>query len=174
VANNPGWSGRRIVNPLVIALLLVVALAVPPAGAQEKGDDATSMQALRTAMKGDKRAYIASVLSLTSGEAKRFWPIYDSYQRIINDTSERRVVALKDLIVRDSPTTSLAAKSLALELTNIHDIVGFQRYVGDDPTMDKVTVVQQTQITGITPADVDPALLAVPDNADPAAGGGDR
>jgi len=122
VANNPGWSGRRIVNPLVIALLLVVALAVPPAGAQEKGDDATSMQALRTAMKGDKRAYIASVLSLTSGEAKRFWPIYDSYQRIINDTSERRVVALKDLIVRDSPTTSLAAKSLALELTNIHDI----------------------------------------------------
>jgi hypothetical protein len=58
--------------------------------------------------------------------------------------------------------------------TNIHDIVGFQRYVGDDPTMDKVTVVQQTQITGITPADVDPALLAVPDNADPAAGGGDR
>jgi hypothetical protein len=40
--------------------------------------------------------------------------------------------------------------------------------------MDKVTVVQQTQITGITPADVDPALLAVPDNADPAAGGGDR
>ena len=122
MANNPGWSGRRIVNPLVIALLLVVALAVPPAGAQEKGDDATSMQALRTAMKGDKHAYIASMLSLTSGEAKRFWPIYDSYQRIINDTSERRVVALKDLIVRDSPTTSLAAKSLALELTNIHDI----------------------------------------------------
>jgi hypothetical protein len=53
--------------------------------------------------------------------------------------------------------------------TNIHDIVGFQRYVGNDPTMDKLTVVQQTQITGITPADVDPALLAVPDNADPGA-----
>ncbi|HEX6793243.1 MAG TPA: hypothetical protein VF304_05270 [Casimicrobiaceae bacterium] len=109
-------------NPLVIALMLVVALAAPPAGAQDKGDDATSMQALRTAMKGDKRAYVASMLSLSNAEAKRFWPIYDSYQRIINDTSERRVVALKDLIVRDSPTTNLAAKNLALELTNIYDI----------------------------------------------------
>src|SRR6185437_1721643 len=76
VTNNPVWSARRVVNPLV------VALAVPPAAAQDKGDDATGMQALRTAMKTDKRAYIASQLSLTSAEAKRFWPIYDSYQRI--------------------------------------------------------------------------------------------
>ena len=122
MTNNPVWSARRVVNPLVIALMLAVALAVPPAAAQDKGDDATGMQALRTAMKTDKRAYIASQLSLTSAEAKRFWPIYDSYQRIIDDTSERRVVALKDLIVRDSPTTNLAAKNLAAELTNIFDI----------------------------------------------------
>jgi hypothetical protein len=48
-------------------------------------------------------------------------------------------------------------------LTGIHDIVGFQSFVGNDPTMDKLTIVQQTQITGITAGDVDPALVTVPE-----------
>ena len=48
-------------------------------------------------------------------------------------------------------------------LTGIHDIVGFQSFVADNPSVDKLTIVQQTQITGITPADVDPALVKVPD-----------
>ena len=103
-------------------LLLLAFVAAPLAAAQDPAADVTDMQALRDAVRADKRKYVASLMTLTDAEAKRFWPIYDSYQRIINDTSERRVVALKDLIVRDSPTTSLAAKSLALELTNIHDI----------------------------------------------------
>jgi hypothetical protein len=56
--------------------------------------------------------------------------------------------------------------------TGVHDIVGFQGYMGGDPTMDKLTVVQQTQLSAITPADVDPALLAVPDNSGPGTDGG--
>jgi len=51
--------------------------------------------------------------------------------------------------------------------SNIRDIVGFQGYTANDPTVDKLTVVQQTAITGIQPADVDPKLVAVPDNLDP-------
>jgi hypothetical protein len=47
-------------------------------------------------------------------------------------------------------------------LTNVHDIVGFQGFVADDPSNDKLTIVQQTQITGIQPADVDPKLVNVP------------
>jgi hypothetical protein len=46
---------------------------------------------------------------------------------------------------------------------NIRDIVGFQSFVADDPTVDKLTIVQQTQITNIQPADVDPKQLEVPD-----------
>ena len=48
-------------------------------------------------------------------------------------------------------------------LANIRDIVGFQSFVTDDPTVDKLTIVQQTQITNIQPADVDPKQLEVPD-----------
>jgi len=48
-------------------------------------------------------------------------------------------------------------------LGNIRDIVGFQSFVTDDPTVDKLTIVQQTQITNIRPADVDPKQLDVSD-----------
>jgi hypothetical protein len=48
--------------------------------------------------------------------------------------------------------------------SGVREVVGFARYVGSDPTIDKVTVVQQTQITSIAPADVDAKLLVVPDN----------
>ena len=49
--------------------------------------------------------------------------------------------------------------------TEVRDVAGFQSYVGNDPTIDKVTVVQQTAITGIQPTDVDPKLVTVPDSA---------
>ena len=48
--------------------------------------------------------------------------------------------------------------------TNVRDVAGFQGYVGNDPTIDKVTVVQQTALTGIQPTDVDPKLVTVPDS----------
>jgi hypothetical protein len=47
--------------------------------------------------------------------------------------------------------------------TNVKDIAGFQGYVNDE-TSDKVTVVQQTSLTGISPTDVDPKLVTVPDS----------
>ena len=50
-------------------------------------------------------------------------------------------------------------------LSGIHDIVGFQSYVGNDPTIDVLHIVQQTQITNVQAADVDPKLLVVPDSA---------
>jgi hypothetical protein len=48
-------------------------------------------------------------------------------------------------------------------LSNVRDILGFQSFLGDDPTVDKLTVMQQTELRNITPAEVDPKLVAVPD-----------
>ena len=50
-------------------------------------------------------------------------------------------------------------------LSGVHDVVGFQSYVGNDPTLDTLHIVQQTQITNVQAADVDPKLLVVPDSA---------
>ena len=48
--------------------------------------------------------------------------------------------------------------------TEIANIVGLTQYVLPDATTPKVTVVQQTQITSVAPADVDPKLMIVPEN----------
>ena len=51
------------------------------------------------------------------------------------------------------------------QLSGIHGLVAFQNFVGNDAAADTLHIVQQTQITNIQPADVDPKLLIVPDSA---------
>jgi len=109
----------------VAALVALAAFAAPIAGAQDKAhgrpDDVTDMQALRAAVKADKRAYVDSMLTLTSAEAKRFWPIYAAYQRSLETSSRRRVVALEGLLFRDKVMTNTAAKNLVTELMTIEE-----------------------------------------------------
>lgn len=49
--------------------------------------------------------------------------------------------------------------------TDIANIVGLTQYASPDSPDPKVTVVQQTQLTNIAPADVDPKLFVVPENS---------
>lgn len=91
-------------------------LAAPMAIAEGTAADATDMRALRNAVRVDKKAYVASVLALSDAEAKRFWPLYDAYQRDIDLANRRRNVALEVLIASDKPFSDLYARSLANEL----------------------------------------------------------
>jgi Spy/CpxP family protein refolding chaperone len=99
-----------------IVLFVVASLVAHAAWAQDKLADVTDMDALRAAVKSDKRAFVASTLKLTDIQAKRFWPIYDAYQRSLDRTNRRRVVAIEGLIGRDRPLTDLYARSLANDL----------------------------------------------------------
>jgi Spy/CpxP family protein refolding chaperone len=101
----------------VVAVLFALAVvAVPSAQAQGNVADATDMQALRTSVRADKKALVASTLNLTDAEAKKFWPIYDAYQRDLDLINRRRVVAIEGLLARDKPLSDLYAKNLANEL----------------------------------------------------------
>jgi hypothetical protein len=101
---------------MAVALFAVALLAAPACWAEDKIADVTDLQALRTAVRADKKAYVASTLQLTATEAKRFWPIYDAYQRVLEQSNRRRVVAVEGLIALDRPISDLYAKSLATEL----------------------------------------------------------
>ncbi len=101
---------------MAVALFAVALLAAPACWAEDKIADVTDMQALRTAVRADKKAFVASTLQLTATEAKRFWPIYDTYQRILDQSNRRRVVAVEGLVALDRPVSDLYAKSLANEL----------------------------------------------------------
>jgi hypothetical protein len=104
-------------NARLAGLLIVLAcVAAPLAVAQDKAADVTDMQALRDAVKADKRKYVASLMTLTDAEAKRFWPVYDSYQRNLEGTNRDRVVAVQEFMFRDKPLTNLAAKQYAARL----------------------------------------------------------
>lgn len=84
--------------------------------AEDKIADVTDMDALRAAVRADKKAFVASTLKLTPAEAKRFWPLYDNYNRIADAANRRRSVAVEAIVARDQPVTDLYARNLANEL----------------------------------------------------------
>jgi hypothetical protein len=97
-------------------LFFAATIAAQSAWAEDKIADVTDMQALRAAIRADKKAFVASTLKLTAAEAKRFWPVYDNYQRIVDSANERRVVAVEALIALDKPISDLYARNLANDL----------------------------------------------------------
>jgi hypothetical protein len=109
-------------NKLVTVLLAIASFAAPVAWGADTPADVTDMQALRAAIKADKKAFVGVNLRLTDPEAKRFWPIYDTYQRNLDATSRRRVIAVEGLLFRDKPMTNLAAKNLVTELMAVDEV----------------------------------------------------
>ena len=100
---------------LAFVLFGMAMIATQSTWAQDKAD-VTDMQALRNAVRTDKKAFVASTLNLTDAEAKKFWPLYDGYQRDVDLANRRRNVVLEVLISRDKPFSELYARSLATEL----------------------------------------------------------
>jgi len=98
------------------ALLAVGLIAAQAAWGEDKVADVTDMDALRAAVRADKKAFVGSTLQLTPAEAKRFWPLYDAYQRIADDSNRRRSLAVQAIVMQDKPVTDLYAKNLANEL----------------------------------------------------------
>jgi Spy/CpxP family protein refolding chaperone len=103
-------------NSLAILLFAAASFAAPAAWSQDRNADVTDMQALRAAVKADKRALVASALNLTDPEAKKFWPIYDGYQRSLDLANRERNIVVVDLVGMDKPLSDPYAKNLAKDL----------------------------------------------------------
>lgn len=98
---------------LAVAVLAFAATAAQFASAQGSIADVTDMQALRDAAKTDKKAFVASKLALTPAEAKKFWPLYDQYQRALAVVGQERAVSLEGQLSRNEPMSNPYAKQLA-------------------------------------------------------------
>lgn len=114
------------------AAFLAVALACAPAFAADKSSppadkaaaaksadkaaDVTDMQMLRTIVQQDKKSFVASTLNLSDAEGKKFWPIYDAYQRTLDAVDRRRNKAVIDVIGMDRAMSDPYARTLANEL----------------------------------------------------------
>jgi hypothetical protein len=81
---------------------LLAGLLGGPAVAQDKPPDkpadkpADNMEVLREKARADKKVVVASVLELTEGEAKGFWPVYNAYQSDMVTHYDRLMKLLDD------------------------------------------------------------------------------
>ena len=80
-----------------IAVVLTAALAMPPAFAQNAPGDqpADNMQILRDKIKADKKFVVAANMELTEAEAKKFWPVYEAYQKDLEALNKRTAAMIK-------------------------------------------------------------------------------
>jgi Spy/CpxP family protein refolding chaperone len=104
---------KRIV---AVALGLLLVLGVSSARADINVGDGTDTAMLRQAVKTDRRALVAATITLTNAEAKKFWPIYESYQRAMDVINRQRNVSFEALLAYDKPMSNLAARNLARDL----------------------------------------------------------
>ncbi len=80
-----GWIGLAVG---------AVVLCVTPAMAQDMGAGAGGGSEMNTEIlvqkiKADKRLLVASNMDLSDAEGKKFWPLYDEYQKELGQINER-------------------------------------------------------------------------------------
>ncbi len=92
-------NGREIVMKrlIKIVILLVVALGIQPAFGQNAPSDGAgdNTQILLDKIKADKKFVVAANMELTESEAKGFWPVYEAYQKDLEEINKRTAAMLK-------------------------------------------------------------------------------
>ena len=91
-----------------IVVLLAAVLAVPVAAQQ-----AAELERIRV----EKKAWIALNMDLTPAEAEAFWPVYEGYQKELNQINTRfaRIITAYAVHYRDNTLTEEAARKLTGE-----------------------------------------------------------
>ena len=69
-------------------MFCLVALVPMVAWSQDSAAD-TNMEILMEKVKADKKLLVASNMDLTDAESKQFWPLYDAYQKDLQQINER-------------------------------------------------------------------------------------
>ncbi len=104
---------------LVAAFAIAAGLAAP-AMAQT---GTTNMDILRQKIKADKKLVVAQNLNLTEAEGTAFWPVYDAYQKDLQQINQRLTAAI--LAYADAynkgPVTNETAKKLLDEALAIDE-----------------------------------------------------
>jgi len=109
-------------NINLCALVLSTALLASSAAfAQGASPAEATMQSLAVEVRSDKRAYVSGALRLTEEEGKRFWPIYDAYQRSIEANTRRLTRMVEDVVAVGERTSDAYAKNLASQYLLAHD-----------------------------------------------------
>jgi len=103
---------------LAIAALVLGCEAAWPAAAQAPlpPEDAAKVAAVKEHARADKRTLVEKNMQLSADEAKRFWPLYDEYQKSLEKIVQRQNRAVLDYVNAESSMTDANAKRIAGEV----------------------------------------------------------
>jgi Spy/CpxP family protein refolding chaperone len=96
------------------ALGCVLALsAATPAPAQDKAAPQLTSAEWLAKIQSDKKGVVAKSMDLTPDEAKKFWPLYDQFQRELALPQSSATRAVLDLVAAGGTLTDANAQRLA-------------------------------------------------------------
>jgi hypothetical protein len=106
---------------LQIAVIALAAVLSQPVIAQAEGDK-MNMEILRQKIKADKKLIVASNMQLDGDQAKKFWPVYEAYQKDLAKINRRLGKLIVDYAeayntgsVADETAKKLLNEALAIE-----------------------------------------------------------
>ena len=82
----------------LMTVFTIAAALAAPAMAQNAGT--TNMEILRQKIKADKKLVVAQNLGLTDTEGVAFWPVYESYQKDLQQINQRLAPRSKPMPAR--------------------------------------------------------------------------
>lgn len=106
---------------LIRFLAVVVVLVAGTAMAQTATD--ANMQILKEKIKADKKLLVAGNMDLNDAEAKQFWPLYDSYQKELEQLNQKLGKTLTEYAeaFNKGPVPNDTAKKLMNEVLNVEE-----------------------------------------------------
>jgi hypothetical protein len=108
----------NLMNLMIVAVLALLMDFAACVWAQDKaatGDKpANNLQIIHDKLKADKKLIVSNYMELTEAEAKRFWPVYDGYQKDLQKINERLLAMLQSYAAdyRNKSLTDEKAKKL--------------------------------------------------------------
>jgi len=106
----------------IVAIVLAVLMgSVLPATAQDSSD--TNMEILKQKLKADKKLIVAGNMDLSEADAKKFWPVYDAYQKDLEQVNQKLGQTIKEYAeaFNKGPVQDNTAKKLLNEVLSLDE-----------------------------------------------------
>ena len=112
----------KFLTPFVITGALLFAAPVMAQEAASSGGD-TNMEILLQKVKADKKLLVAANMDLSDAEGKNFWPVYDGYQKELDQINQRLGKTIKEYAdaFNMGPIPDDTAKKLLNEVLSIEE-----------------------------------------------------
>jgi len=98
------------------ALGCVLALSINPVLAQDKGASQLTSAEWLAKIQADKKGIVAKSMNLTPDEAKKFWPLYETFQRELAVPQNTITRALLDYIAAGDTLTDANARRIVEQM----------------------------------------------------------